>query len=190
MRRRLFELVMGAVLAGGIPAADGAIPAATAVPAVPATADAAPTKLDGPGAVPRGEFGWPLAGFPTVLRRFDAPDHPYGPGHRGVDLGGWDGQPVLSAGDGVVVFAGMVAGRPVISVDHPNGLRTTYEPVVATVSAGQRLARGDIIGTLQAGHPGCRAVACLHWGVRRGQEYLDPLRLLVSGRVRLLPVGL
>jgi murein DD-endopeptidase MepM/ murein hydrolase activator NlpD len=184
MRVKVVALVVGAVFAGGVTAADGATPAAAAVPA----SDLAPPRLDGPGAAPRGEFGWPLAGFPTVLRRFDAPDHPYGPGHRGVDLGGWGGQSVLAAGDGVLAFTGMVAGRPVISVDHPSGLRTTYEPVVATVSAGQRVARGDIIGRLQAGHPGCSAAACLHWGVRRGQEYLDPLRLLASGRVRLLPV--
>jgi murein DD-endopeptidase MepM/ murein hydrolase activator NlpD len=136
---------------------------------------------------PAGEFGWPLPGFPTVLRPFDPPAQPYGPGHRGVDLGGWAGEPVLAAGAGVVVFAGMVAGKPVVSVDHPNGLRTTYEPVVATVSPGQHVARGQPIGTLQAGHDGCPAAACLHWGVRRGEEYLDPLWLLSPGRVRLLP---
>lgn len=141
------------------------------------------------GAVPRGGFGWPLAGFPTVLRAFDAPDQPYGRGHRGVDLGGRDGQPVLAAGAGIVAFAGPVAGRPVVSIDHPNGLRTTYEPVLATVTAGQHVARGDPIGTLQAGHPGCTAAACLHWGVRRGEEYLDPLWLLSPGPVRLLPTG-
>ncbi|HEY3258647.1 MAG TPA: M23 family metallopeptidase [Pseudonocardiaceae bacterium] len=138
---------------------------------------------------PRAEFGWPLPGFPTVLRPFDPPDHPYGPGHRGVDLGGRPGEPVLAAGTGVVAFAGMVAGTPVVSVDHPSGLRTTYEPVVAAVSAGQPVVRGQPIGTLQAGHPGCPAAACLHWGVRRGAEYLDPLWLLSPGRVRLLPAG-
>ncbi|MDB4971612.1 MAG: hypothetical protein JWN44_7301, partial [Myxococcales bacterium] len=31
---------------------------------------------------------------------------PYGPGHRGADLAGAVGQPVLAADDGVVVFAG------------------------------------------------------------------------------------
>ena len=143
----------------------------------------------GGGVVPLGAFGWPLAGFPAVLRPFDPPELPYGRGHRGVDLGGWDGQPVLAAGDGVVAFAGMVAGKPVVSVDHPNGLRTTYEPVLATVTAGQRVARGDPIGTLRAGHAGCVAAACLHWGVRCGDEYLDPLWLLSPGPVRLLPTG-
>jgi murein DD-endopeptidase MepM/ murein hydrolase activator NlpD len=94
---------------------------------------------------------------------------------------------VLAAGDGTVVFAGMVAGRPVVSIDHGDGLRTTYEPVDPSVSAGQAVARGTPIGTLQIGHAGCPVQACLHWGLRRGDTYLDPLSLLRPARVRLLP---
>lgn len=133
--------------------------------------------------------GWtvPLAGELTVTRPFEAPAHAYGPGHRGVDLAGVPGEPVLAAGDGVVVFAGMVAGRPVISIDHDGGLRTTYEPVDASVGAGQHVPRGSRIGALSPGHAGCPVDACLHWGVRRGETYLDPLSLLVV-RVRLLPL--
>ena len=130
----------------------------------------------------------PLADL-VVVRPFEAPPHPYGPGHRGVDLAGSVGSPVLAAGDGVVAFAGMVAGRPVVSIDHPNGLRTTYEPVDPSVGAGQAVARGSPIGTLIAGHADCAAEACLHWGVRRGEVYLDPLALLRPPRIRLLPMG-
>jgi hypothetical protein len=96
---------------------------------------------------------------------------------------------VLTAGAGTVHFAGRVAGRGVVSVTHPNGLRTTYEPLEPAVRAGQALAAGDPIGTLVAGHAGCPAAACLHWGLRRGEEYLDPLILLGLGRVRLLPLA-
>ncbi len=122
-----------------------------------------------------------------VTRPFDAPGSPYGPGHRGVDLGGEPQQVVVAAGSGVVVFAGMVAGRPVVSIAHAGGLRTTYEPVVPAVRAGVPVARGSPIGTLAAGHPGCPVPACLHWGARRGAAYLDPLLLLRPPRVRLLP---
>jgi murein DD-endopeptidase MepM/ murein hydrolase activator NlpD len=94
---------------------------------------------------------------------------------------------VVAAGAGVVVFAGSVAGRPVVSVAHDGGLRTTYEPVTPSVRAGQAVARGDPIGTLAPGHPGCTAAACLHWGLRRGEVYLDPLSLLRPPEVRLLP---
>jgi murein DD-endopeptidase MepM/ murein hydrolase activator NlpD len=129
----------------------------------------------------------PLLGA-AVTRPFDALPHRYAAGHRGVDLGGAPGAPVLAAGDGVVVFAGMVAGRPVVSVDHADGLRTTYEPVAASVGAGQPVARGSPLGTLVAGHACCPAAACLHWGLRRGEDYLDPLSLLAPPEIRLLPL--
>lgn len=189
----LLALVAGPLMTAAVPTAGQAVlaePAAGAAAAGRGLASARPVSVlvAGPVVAPAGAFGWPLAGLPGLARPFEPPEHPYGPGHRGVDLRGSPGQPVLAAGDGTVAFAGMVAGRPVISVDHPNGLRTTYEPVAAVVSAGELVRRGDVLGTLQAGHDGCPAAACLHWGVRRGDEYLDPLRLLALGRVRLLPM--
>ncbi|SCX53242.1 Peptidase family M23 [Klenkia marina] len=147
---------------------------------------AAPTP---PAPAPSGTYGWPLAGVPTVTRAFDPPATVYGPGHRGVDLAGAAGDPVLAAGAGVVAFAGSVAGRPVVSVDHPDGVRTTYEPVQPGVAAGQVVDRGFLLGVLQPGHAGCPAGACLHWGARVGEVYLDPLLLLAPPRVRLLPWG-
>jgi murein DD-endopeptidase MepM/ murein hydrolase activator NlpD len=130
----------------------------------------------------------PMAGELVVTRPFEPPPTPFTAGHRGVDLGGTPWSPVLAAGDGVVVFAGMVAGRSVISIDHAGGLRTTYEPVDPSVRAGQPIARGSPIGTLSAGHAGCPREACLHWGLRRGESYLDPMALLEIPRVRLLPL--
>jgi murein DD-endopeptidase MepM/ murein hydrolase activator NlpD len=145
---------------------------------------AAPTRPP-PAAVP-----WvaPMAGELVVTRPFEPPPTPFSAGHRGVDLGSTPWSPVLAAGDGVVLFAGMVAGRPVVSIDHAGGLRTTYEPVDPSVRAGQQIARGSPIGTLSAGHAGCPRQACLHWGLRRGESYLDPMALLEIPRVRLLPL--
>ncbi|WP_222269659.1 murein hydrolase activator EnvC family protein [Modestobacter marinus] len=157
--------------------------AVVAVLAGPATAAAAPPPA------PSGTWSWPLAGPPVVTRWFEPPPGPYAAGHRGVDLAGADGAPVLSAADGVVAFAGMVAGRPVVSVDHPGGLRTTYEPVRAGVAAGRAVTRGAPLGVLLPGHAGCPAAACLHWGLRRAGTYLDPLSRLSPPRVRLLPWG-
>ena len=133
-------------------------------------------------------FGWPLAGTPRPVRRFDPPAQPWLPGHRGVDLAAAPGVEVRAAGTGIILFAGMVAGRPVVTVGHADGLRTTYEPVRPGLSVGAQVATGTPIGDLLAGHPGCPAEACLHWGLRRGEEYLDPLALLGLGAVRLLPV--
>jgi murein DD-endopeptidase MepM/ murein hydrolase activator NlpD len=137
---------------------------------------------------PGSRFAWPVS--PShVVRRFDPPPRPWLAGHRGVDLAGEPAEPVLSAGAGTVVFAGEVAGRGVVSVAHAGGLRTTYEPVTPGVVVGERVGVGDPLGVLAAGHPGCPAAACLHWGLRRGNLYLDPLALLGAGRVRLLPLS-
>ncbi|AVT30781.1 hypothetical protein C6361_16305 [Plantactinospora sp. BC1] len=138
-----------------------------------------------------GRFRWPLDGVPPVVRRFDPPPRPWAAGHRGVDLAAPPGATVRAAGPGVVFFAGMVAGRPLVSVAHANGLRTTYEPVRSGLAAGDAVRAGDPLGVLLPGHRGCLSAGsvCLHWGLRRGDEYLDPLLLLGLGRVRLLPVA-
>lgn len=140
-----------------------------------------------PVPVPSGAFRWPVPGQPVLGRLFDPPSTRYGPGHRGVDLVAPAGSPVLAAGDGTVVFAGPLAGRGVVSIGHPDGLRTTYEPVTAMVTVGAAVHAGQQVGILEAGHRSCSAPACLHWGVRRGAEtHLDPLRLIGRWEVRLL----
>ena len=83
-----------------------------------------------------------------------------------------------------------------MSVDHapsarfPEGLRTTYQPVRASVAVGDEVAEGQVIGMLAratnrfAGeHDG------LHWGAKTGPDtYIDPLTLLEPPKIRLKPV--
>ncbi|MFG1602432.1 peptidoglycan DD-metalloendopeptidase family protein [Actinoplanes sp. NPDC049265] len=123
-----------------------------------------------------------------VVRAFDPPQRPWLAGHRGVDLSATAGAQIRSPRAGTVLFARVVAGRGVLTVSHPGGLRTTYEPVTASVSVGEAVGAGDVLATVDAGHPGCPVSACLHWGLRRGDTYLDPMVLLGRGRVRLLPL--
>ena len=130
---------------------------------------------------------WPLHPEPEVVARFDPPTSPYGPGHRGVDLLGRPGDRVHAALGGTVTYAGPLAGRGVVVVSHGD-TRTTYEPVAAAVSAGDRVGRGAVIGTLQAFGSHCAPRSCLHWGWLRGETYLDPLRLVGAGPIRLLPL--
>lgn len=191
MLRSLLVTVLALVLLlGAVPWLTPLALAGPAAPAAAAPGAALPGAALPGGQAPRGGYGWPLAGRPAVVRPFDAPGTVYGPGHRGVDLAGAPGQDVLAAAAGTVAFAGAVAGRGVVSVVHPDGLRTTYEPVTAVVAAGAVVARGQVLGTLAAGHAGCTAPACLHWGVRRGAaDYLDPLRLLGRWSVRLVAVA-
>ena len=136
---------------------------------------------------------WPLRPEPAqVTRPFDAPKPDWRPGHRRVDLAGVPGQPVFAAGPGTIVFAGLLAGRAVVSIQHAGGLRTSYEPVEAAVRVGQSVDAGDPLGRLTSGHPGCPVAACLHWGAMWGPaqraDYVDPLGLLAVTPVRLKPL--
>ncbi len=135
--------------------------------------------------LPQGR--WPLSAAPQVLRGFDPPASRYGAGHRGVDLAAAQSTPVLAAADGTVAFAGLVAGRGVVTVDH-GSVRTTYEPVSAQVAVGQRVRAGTPLGVLSGGSHCARS--CLHWGLRAGDDYLNPLLLLnAGGQVRLVPAA-
>lgn len=178
--------------AGGGARAEGAVPAAGSAPAD----DGAPAG----GSVPAVGRNWPVGARPPVLRGWEPPATPYGPGHRGVDLGAPPGTPVRAVAAGRISFAGPVAGRGVVSVELPGTggppLRTTYEPVRASVREGERVAAGQIVGTVQGAGPASGShcgSGCLHWGLRRGEVYLDPLLLLPpwllrAGPSRLLPV--
>jgi murein DD-endopeptidase MepM/ murein hydrolase activator NlpD len=139
-----------------------------------------------------GRLDWPLRPRPAVMTAFDAPTPNWQPGHRGVDLAGVPGQAVYAAGSGTVVFAGELAGRTLVSVAHPGGLRTSYEPVNPSVRTGQLVAAGTVLGELVAGHEGCPVAACLHWGAMWGAasraDYVDPLGLLASTPIRLKPL--
>ena len=149
----------------------------------------APGQARPAGSAPNRTWAWPLKPAPPpVVRPFERPPGPYAAGHRGVDLAATVGQPVVAAGSGVVAFAGRVAGRPVVSLDHPGGLRTTYEPVEALVTAGDAVERGQVVGAVTAAPGHCLPGTCLHWGLRRGDSYLDPLSLLGWAQVRLLPL--
>jgi len=131
---------------------------------------------------------WPLTPVPEVVARFDPPAQPWGPGHRGVDLLGAPGARVRAALPGTVSFAGRLAGRGVVVVDH-GATRTTYEPVTAGVDVGAAVRAGGVLGTLETAGSHCAPRACLHWGWIEGAEtYLDPLRLVGGGPVRLLPL--
>ncbi len=119
----------------------------------------------------------PVAG--PVARPFVAPQSRYGPGHRGVDLAAPPGSPVVAAGDGVVAFAGDVAGSLHVVVAHPRGLKTGYSFLSRVdVAAGARVQRGQRVGT--AGGSGDEhATGVLHFSLRVNDEYVDPMVLFV-----------
>lgn len=175
------------------------VPSAAAKPSAPAVSSAPPVTsvpAGADGSVPAVGRFWPVGARPPVLRGWEPPATVYGPGHRGVDLGAAPGTPVRAVAAGRVSFAGTVAGRGVVAVeltgtgDPP--LRTTYEPVSASVGKGDVVEAGEVIGTVEPAGSHCTGV-CVHWGLLRGETYLNPLLLLPPwllnrGPTRLLPV--
>jgi murein DD-endopeptidase MepM/ murein hydrolase activator NlpD len=88
-----------------------------------------------------------------------------------------------------VTFAGVVVDRGVVTVDHGGTLRTSVEPIAPSVRVGDRVRAGDALGTVsdEPGH--CAPATCVHWGVRFGGDYVNPLDVLEGfGPVVLLPL--
>ncbi len=124
-------------------------------------------------AAPEPPWSWPVDGPRVIERGYAAPATPYGRGHRGIDIRA--GATLTAPADGVVRFAGIVVDRPVLTIDHGGGIVSSYEPVVARVAVGDRVARGDPLGAVLDGH--C-SVRCVHLGVRVDGHYVSPLRFL------------
>lgn len=117
-----------------------------------------------------------------VIDHFRLPPHPWGPGNRGLDYGTEPGDVVRAAAPGRVIFAGPVGGTRHVTLLHADGLRTSYSFLASTsVLLGREVAGGDPIGT---------AAGPVHFGVRLGDDYLDPEALFAGRRPspRLVPV--
>lgn len=171
-RRPLGVIVAAAILLS---------PVVSGIPAESASARAAPPA---PDLVSLG-WVWPASAF-RLARPYVAPAHDYGPGHRGIDLALDEGMPVRAPADGVIAFAGSVAGRGVLTIDHGDGLVTTLEPVHSLLPAGAAVRRGEAVAALGAG--GHVEAGQLHFGVRLNGSYINPM-LLLDGvpRAVLLP---
>lgn len=144
---------------------------------------------------------------PRVIRPFEKPAQRWSAGHRGVDLAVPENdRRVYAPAPGKVVFSGTVVNRKVLVIAHPDGRRSTFEPMDEALPVGTTVAAGDVIGTVAVTAGGnserpyrrC-TTACLYWGVREGgargdgsgktAEYINPMGLLGSREPSiLLPV--
>lgn len=153
-------------------------------PVPPASTEVTPARVQ-MSEVRRPRWVWPTGAPVEVVRGFDPPAQRWLPGHRGIDLAIPPGSTLLAPAAGVVAFAGEVAGTPVLSIDHPGGIRSTFQPVSALVEVGEAVQAGQPVAILQPGHAG----DTLHLGARIGRDtYLNPLRLLL-GPIVLKPVS-
>ncbi|WP_173924273.1 murein hydrolase activator EnvC [Agromyces sp. Marseille-P2726] len=133
------------------------------------------------------QWSWPVPAPIRVVDPFRAPPTPYAAGHRGIDLRIEPGAVVVAAAPGTVSYAGQVAGRGVVAIDHGGGVVSAIEPVEASVAQGAPVAAGDAIAVVgSGGHCDAR---CVHFGVRVDGEYVSPF-LFLGGlpRAVLLPM--
>lgn len=149
----------------------------------------APNRL-APGRMLAGDGAqWPLWPRPQVARLFSGPAQRWLSGHRGVDLAAAPGVPVRAPTSGRVTYSGTVVGRQVITIEDPLGRRHSFEPVEQPLPAGTRVNQGDQVAVVGPPTGHCPS-SCLHWGVRVGERYVDPLALIPRPAPVLLPLGL
>lgn len=130
------------------------------------------------------DYQWPSGHEVEVLRPFAPGAANWNAGHRGVDLAMNAGDLVYAAGAGTVIYSGALNDRSLVSIQHGDGIRTTYEPVVPMVAQGQEVAAGELIATVDGTH--CNPRSCLHWGAKSGSKsYINPLSLLELPVIRL-----
>jgi len=137
-----------------------------------------------------GTWTWPVVG--PVVRGFDPPASPFGSGHRGIDIAAPIGTPVRAPAPGVVTFAGNVAGRLYVTIDHGGGVLSTASFLSrVSVRKGDLVAQGQVVALSGTGHAG-DVSPDLHFGIRLNGQYVDPLDYLgpanVSDLIRLAPV--
>jgi murein DD-endopeptidase MepM/ murein hydrolase activator NlpD len=119
-------------------------------------------------------FIWPIWGAPTSY--FGWRD--WGDFHRGLDIGAAYGAPVEAVKDGVVVGAEYLGSYGnMILIDHLDGLQTVYAHLSGfNVDVGQEVVQGEVIGWV--GMTGYTTGPHLHFEVRAGGEFVDPLGFL------------
>jgi murein DD-endopeptidase MepM/ murein hydrolase activator NlpD len=171
--------------AARVAVAPGAAPLAApgngVAPVGAVAADAVPVEAAAAPRVPALRL--PVSG--AVVRGFEEPAGPYGPGHRGVDVRAPVGTPVAAPAAGTVTFAGRVAGSAWVSLLVAPGVVVTVGPLrQAAVAAGERVPALAPVGRLAAGH-----VGAVHLSLRVDGAYVDPLPWLVDRpRPRLAPL--
>jgi murein DD-endopeptidase MepM/ murein hydrolase activator NlpD len=139
-----------------------------------------------------GTYLWPVTG--NVIRWFEPPSGPYGAGHRGIDIAAPFGTPIQAPADGTVTFAGWVAGSLFLTIDHGNGVKTSYSWLSGLrVAKGDPVKAGQIVALTGHGHPDV-PTPHLHFSVRINGVYVDPMQLLgypdLASLIRLAPIPL
>ncbi|GAA5094835.1 peptidoglycan DD-metalloendopeptidase family protein [Wohlfahrtiimonas larvae] len=116
--------------------------------------------------------GWHKPTQGQVIRSFN----PNLPGHKGIQIAGNFNQPVNSANNGVVVYAGQGSGGfgQLVMVKHANNVYTAYGYLSSvTVREGQKVSSSQQIGTMGTSPEGKNI---LHFEVRVNGNPINPTR--------------
>jgi murein DD-endopeptidase MepM/ murein hydrolase activator NlpD len=119
---------------------------------------------------------WPLIGPITQLFGQSLTQYGF---HQGIDIDGDTGDPVRAARSGRVIVAGYAdsCGGLQVRIDHGNGYTSWYRHLSrVTVAVGERVSGGTLIG--RVGATGCAIGSHLHFGIRKGSTFVDPLKYL------------
>lgn len=133
---------------------------------------------------------WPLKARSKsgqiVIAEFDNPVEPWLPGHRGVDLAADLGAPIVAPSQGQLSFAGVVAGKQVVSLRIDN-FTVTFEPAVTGLKADTVVESGQEFARFEGHSDHCDG-RCLHWGVKTAQQtYMNPLSKVKPRKIILKP---
>ena len=129
----------------------------------------------------RGFLRSPLK-YAHVTSRYGNRKHPvlgYTRAHEGVDYGAPWGTPIWAVGDGQVKLAGWNGGcGKTVVLRHRNGYETVYCHLSGVaVSAGKPITQKQVIGWV--GETGLATGPHLHYAVKRGGAFMNPLQLKV-----------
>ncbi len=129
----------------------------------------------------RGFLKSPLK-YANITSGYGRRRHPvlgYTRAHEGVDYGAPPGTPIWAVGSGQVRHAGWHGGcGKTVILRHPNGLETVYCHMSrVAVSAGRSVSQKHVIGYV--GSTGLSTGPHLHYAVKRGGRYMNPLHMKV-----------
>lgn len=134
----------------------------------------------------RSAMIWPTA-HPRIVKEFNPPPKPWLAGHRGVDLAASPGTPLFAPADGVISFAGHVAGKSVVSIRHGE-LTSTFEPAVTKFTVGVAVKQGQQFGHVEGGSDHC-GKRCVQWGLKRkNRTYENPAGMTARRKIVLKPI--
>ena len=134
-----------------------------------------PAPTARPAPTSRG-WRWPLLG--PITQRFGESLTKYG-FHYGIDIDGETGDPVRAARRGRVVIAGRYdqCGGLEVHIDHGDGVASWYRHLSRVdVAKGSLVEAGTVIG--RVGNTGCSLGSHLHFAIRNGSTFVDPLDYL------------